>query len=292
MATATIFGVPHYYQFTPARGAAPLVFIHGWLLSQRYWQPIVSQLSSSHPCLTYDLRGFGESRYDLNQFVPGFAPGALAAQASLSPYGLAAYARDLAALIQHLDLPPVWLVGHSLGGSIALWLAHCYPKRVKGIICLNAGGGIYIERDFRRFRQVGEQIVRRRQAWLRHVPLLPLALTRSMVSQPLAYEWGRQRLQDLLVAHPDAALGTLLESTTPAEVHLLPRLVQSLEQPIYFVAGRQDPVMDLKFVNHLAGYLPTAGDGQCPVIALDNCGHMAMVEQPQRVVAILKSLVS
>lgn len=84
MATATVFGVPHYYQLTEARwpcasGASlPLVFIHGWLLSHKYWQPIIDQLSLEHRCLAYDLRGFGESRYGLDSYRPGIPAAAQA----------------------------------------------------------------------------------------------------------------------------------------------------------------------------------------------------------------------
>ncbi|NJL46560.1 MAG: alpha/beta hydrolase [Leptolyngbyaceae cyanobacterium SM2_5_2] len=291
MPTTNVFGVPHYYELIAGQAAMPLVFIHGWLLSHKHWQPLVSQLSPHCPCLVYDLRGFGQSQEKLDQFLPGLPLAAQALKSSTSPYGLAAYARDLAAMLRQLELGPVWLVGHSLGGSIALWAAYCYPEQVKGVICLNAGGGIYLEREFKQFRRVGQQIVRWRSPWWRHLPLLSFALTRATVAQPLAYRWGHQRLKDLLDAHPEAALGSLLESTTETEVHLLPRLVTSLQQPVYFLAGGQDPVMEPKFVNHLAGYLPTACTGQDAVIELANCGHMAMLEQPQVVAKTILDLI-
>ncbi len=291
MATTTIFGVPHHYQFTTEGTGAPFVFIHGWLLSHSYWQPVMHQLVGCYPCLAYDLRGFGESRYHLDRYEPGLPPKAEAIGASDSPYGLAAYARDLAALLKQLNLGPVWLVGHSLGGSIALWTAYCYPELVQGVICLNSGGGIYIERDFQQFRRAGQQIVRWRSPWLGRVPVLPLLLTRMMVAKPLPYHWGWQRCRDMLCAHPAAALGSLLESTTEAEVHLLPRIVSSLTQPVYFITGRQDRVMGPTFVYHLAGYLAATESGSKTVFELDNCGHMAMIEQPQAVVDVLKTMV-
>ncbi|MEA5450549.1 alpha/beta hydrolase [Leptolyngbya sp. CCNP1308] len=290
MALITVFGVPHAYRLTTEGAAPPLVFIHGWLLSQRYWQPIVDVLSTDHPCLTYDLRGFGESSYGLDRYDPDIPAVAQVWGASNSPYGLGAYARDLAGLLEQLNLGPVWLVGHSLGGSIALWMAHCYPQQVQGVVCLNAGGGIYLDREFQQFRQAGRSIVGWRRPWLGQIPLLPLLLTRMMVHQPLAYHWGRDRCRDLLQADPQAALGALLESTTEAEVHLLPRLVASLEQPVHFIAGCQDQVMNLRYVHHLAGYRRAARHGKSPVIELENCGHLAMLEQPHKVTQALRSI--
>ncbi|MGB3202266.1 MAG: alpha/beta hydrolase [Nodosilinea sp.] len=289
MATTTVFGVPHYYYLTETKQAPPLVFIHGWLLSHRYWQPVIDRLAPRYTCLAYDLRGFGESRYGLDQYIPGIPAAAEALGASTSPYGLGAYARDVAALLEQLNLGPVWLVGHSLGGSMALWMAHCYPQQVQGVICLNAGGGIYLEREFRQFRQAGQYIVGWRRSWLRYT-LLPLLLTRMMVYQPLDYGWGRDRCLDLLQADAAAALGSLLESTTEAEVHLLPQVVAALQPPVYFIAGRQDQVMNLRYVHHLAGYSPGARQGQIPVVELDKCGHLAMLEQPDVVAKVLQDL--
>jgi len=291
MATVNLFGVPHYYSLTADGEAVPIVFIHGWLLSHKYWHPIVHALAQSHLCLTYDLRGFGESRYQLQNFQPGIPPRAEALRGSTSPYGLGAYARDLAELLTQLNLGSAWLVGHSLGGSIALWTAYCYPHLVKGVIGLNAGGGIYLEQEFRQFRQLGQHILKFRFPWLRHVPLLPFLFSRSMVSHPLPYRWGAERLNDLLNADPNAALGTLLETTTEDEVHLLPRIVTDLQQPVYFLGGRNDAIMDLKFVSHLAGYHRASGAQGAAVIEIEDCGHMAMLEQPETVTAAIQTAI-
>ncbi len=60
MQTIEILGVPHAYELTtPTASNDVLVFIHGWLLSQQYWQPLIEILASDHRCLSYDLRGFG-----------------------------------------------------------------------------------------------------------------------------------------------------------------------------------------------------------------------------------------
>ncbi|WP_008317764.1 alpha/beta fold hydrolase [Leptolyngbya sp. PCC 6406] len=264
---------PHFYDLTPAiPGAATLVFIHGWVLSHRYWTPITNTLASHYRCLTYDLRGFGAS----NHIPPSVDSG----NGVTPDYGLSAYARDLETLLQKLNLGPVWLVGHSLGGSIALWAAHLWPDRVQGVICVNAGGGIYLPEEFQRFRRAGTQIVRWRSSWLSRIPLLDLGFARMMVAQPLSRQWGRQRLLDLLAAHPEAALGALLASTTEAEVHRLPQVVASLRQPTYFVAGGADPVMEERYVRHLASFHTLFHQEAGNVSVLPHCGHMAMLEQP------------
>lgn len=274
-------GVSCAYELTPPiQSADTLVFIHGWLLSRHYWKPIIERVSGHYQCLSYDLRGFGESRLPpmLDQVLP------------LASYSLASYARDLGVLLEYLDLSNVWLVGHSLGGSIALWGADQLRERVKGVICVNAGGGIYLKEEFERFRAAGRQIVKLRPKWLSWVPFLELAFVRAGTARSLSRAWARQRLIDFVMAHPEAALGALLESTTEVEVHRLPQIVASLEQPVYFIAGAQDPIMEPQYVRHLASFHALFGECGSNVIELQNCGHLAMVEQPEALAQAIQSI--
>ncbi len=63
MATIEILGVRHAYELTnPTTDSHALVFIHGWLLSRGYWQPLIERLAPDYQCLAYDLRGFGQSQ--------------------------------------------------------------------------------------------------------------------------------------------------------------------------------------------------------------------------------------
>ncbi len=276
-----INGVPHLYQLTPPMPSSPvLVFIHGWLLSYQYWQPLIEQLAPHYQCLSYDLRGYGQSQLPVNEAN------------THQDYTPVAYAEDLELLLQKLNLSNVWLIGHSLGGTIALTAAEKLPQRVKGVVCLNAGGGIYLEAEFKRFRAAGEQIVKFRSPWLTRIPGLDWLLGRTQVSRPLGRRWGRQRLIDLTVADGDAALGGLLDSTTEAEVQRLPKVVSQLQQPVYFIAGQQDQVMELQYVYHLAQFHPFAQHGKKNVIEIPNCGHMAMIEQTETVAFHLQYLLN
>lgn len=200
-----------------------------------------------------------------------------------SNYSLAAYAKDLRILLQKLSIEKAWLIGHSLGGSVALWGAHCCEDIVEGAICLNSGGGIYIKEEFERFRAAGQQLIRRRPPWLASLPLIDLFFARIMVARPLSHDWGRQRVLDFVKADEDAALGSLLDSTTEAEVHLLPQLVARLEQPVYFIAGDRDRIMEPKYVRHLASFHRLFSHSDGNVMEIPNCGHLSMIEQPEMV---------
>ncbi len=321
MLTESIRGVPHAYDFIRAQtnsqsveslvGAQTLVFVHGWLLSRAYWHPLVQTLSTDYSCVTYDMRGFGESvrapeqreRQAMQQI--GSSPRSIELPADRTlldlnsgqkietyqapAYSLAAYAKDLESLLDQLGLDEVWLVGHSLGGSIALWAAYLLPERVRGVICINAGGGIYIENEFEKFRTAGQQMLKFRPSWLAQMPLLPRMFSRLMVKQPLSICWGQQRIRDFIRADAQAAKGSLLESTTVEEVYLLPQLISQICQPIHFVTATEDAIMPPRYVQYLASFHSEFENGEI-VSEISNCGHMAMIEQPEAVARIIKSV--
>jgi pimeloyl-ACP methyl ester carboxylesterase len=324
--TVDVLGVPHAYELTPPRdNSVVLVFVHGWLLSREYWQPAIQQLSPHYQCLSYDLRGFGSSQTEsssapnqnllpqisvverLAQSDRSVQPDSIQPSSSnastkssvlepnaiaTSRYAPAAYAQDLTVLLEQLEISNVWLVGHSLGGSISLWAADQMPQKIRGVVCVNSGGGIYLKEEFERFRVAGQQLVKLRPRWLCYLPLLDLPMSRMNVARPLSRHWGKQRLLDWVAAHPEAALGTLLDSTTEAEVHSLPQVVSRLQQPVYFIAGAQDTIMEPQYVRHLASFHISFECCGNNVVEIPDCGHLAMVEQPEAVAAQIQRIVT
>lgn len=285
MPSIKILETPHIYELTTpvANSELPvLVFVHGWLLSRHYWQPVVQLLQSDYQCLLYDARGFGDST----------TLGTNHHSSQPRKYSLHAYAQDLEYLLKDLNIKHAWIIGHSLGGSVALWTADLCPEIIKGVICLNTGGGIYLKEEFERFRNAGKQLVKLRPHWLRYIPFLSFLFSRMMVARPLELKWGRQRVIDFIQADEQAALGALLESTTESEVHLLPQLVSRLTQPVYFVAGEKDRVMELKYVHHLASFHRLFATQESNVFEISNCGHLVMIESPDEVASITRKILN
>ncbi|MBW4505957.1 MAG: alpha/beta hydrolase [Scytonematopsis contorta HA4267-MV1] len=301
MATIEVLGVSHAYELTaPTSSPYALVFVHGWLNSRAYWQPVVKRLSVDFQCLSYDLRGFGESKPKGKSDFNREQPAVTLKQNNLSfftyyvdsyytPY---AYACDLVALLEQLNINKAWLIGHSLGGTIALWSASQMSERVKGVICINSGGGIYLKEAFEQFRNAGQKLLQIRPKWLSQMPLIDLIFARDSVARPLERYWARQRVIDFVSADPEAALGTLFDSTTEEEVNRLPQLVSELKQPIYFIAGVDDKVMEPKYVKHLASFHPLFQYSGENVIEIPECGHLAMLEQPDKVASEIRKIIA
>ncbi|MBK8984846.1 MAG: alpha/beta hydrolase [Chloroflexi bacterium] len=95
----------------------PILFIHGWLGSWRYWWPSMQALSSRHRSFAFDLWGYGDSSKD---------------QAS---YSLASYVEMIDQFVNQLGImKPVTLVGHSLGAVAALQYTNKYPENVEKLV--------------------------------------------------------------------------------------------------------------------------------------------------------------
>lgn len=103
----------------------PLLFLHGWGLTPRSYADALTRLCTAGVrVIAPTLPGFG-----------GSSPLPLRA-------GLSSYSAHVARLIEALDLPqPPFIVGHSLGGGIALHYAHEHPDRVRSLTLVNTVGG-------------------------------------------------------------------------------------------------------------------------------------------------------
>jgi pimeloyl-ACP methyl ester carboxylesterase len=120
------------------------VALHGWLLAGRLWTPLAAALAPRWELWSPDLPGFGQ-----RPRPRGLQP------------NLASYGRWLAAAAQEqAGGRPIVLLGHSLGGSIALHAAPLLGEQLVGVIQIAAGGGVYQPRAFAQVRRGGALFLR------------------------------------------------------------------------------------------------------------------------------------
>lgn len=109
--------------YTDEGEGVSLLFIHGFPLSRGAWSKQVEAFKTSYRVIAPDLRGFGDT----------------SATAGASP--ISRFAEDLHALATHLEAGPVILVGHSMGGYVALAFAKAYPKAVRALALVGTKAG-------------------------------------------------------------------------------------------------------------------------------------------------------
>ncbi|MDY6789276.1 MAG: alpha/beta hydrolase [Candidatus Nanohaloarchaea archaeon] len=97
------------YNFIEGSGT-PLVFLHGWLDLMDSWKPVIDCLELENPVLLYDQRCHGRSE--------------------CSEFTFEGLAEDLESLLDHLGIENAVLIGHSMGGMVALQFAVQNPERV------------------------------------------------------------------------------------------------------------------------------------------------------------------
>jgi pimeloyl-ACP methyl ester carboxylesterase len=108
-------GVPIAYT-VQGRGTPAVVLVHCWACDHTFWDGQVPHLARRHRVVTVDLGGHGRSG------------------GGRADWTIAAFAEDVAAVVRHLDLKEVVLVGHSMGGPVVVETAHRLPGRVVGLV--------------------------------------------------------------------------------------------------------------------------------------------------------------
>ena len=104
-------------------GEGPVVvFIHGILGSQRNWTQLVDLIDDTQRVVVPDLFGHGQS------------------DKPMGDYSLSSHAATLRDLLDRLGIDTVTLVGHSLGGGIAMQFFYLFPERVERLVLVASGG--------------------------------------------------------------------------------------------------------------------------------------------------------
>ncbi len=99
-----------------------VLFLHAAAGNAEMWNSQLSHLVASHRVLALDFRGHGT------------------AVDAEGPYTLTALVDDIHRIVEDRELAPVVLVGHSMGGLIALEFARRFPDRVEGLLLLDPAG--------------------------------------------------------------------------------------------------------------------------------------------------------
>ncbi|MFJ2901008.1 MULTISPECIES: alpha/beta fold hydrolase [unclassified Streptomyces] len=116
----TVHGYRRAYRMA---GTGPaLVLIHGIGDSSATWADLIPRLARTHTVIAPDLLGHGAS------------------DKPRADYSVAAYANGVRDLLTALGIESATLVGHSLGGGVAMQFAYQFPERTERLILVSAGG--------------------------------------------------------------------------------------------------------------------------------------------------------
>lgn len=238
-------------------GAPPLLLVHG--LGQNGftdWLPVMAALARRHQVLAVDLPGFGYSS------LP---------QAKLSPTHLA---RVLDALLARRQQRPLTVIGHSLGGAVALRLAADFPQRVAALVLVDAAGILH-RTAFSKHATIGQlpsegwpEAMKEPAARLRDLGHILVERLFGLPFDPTEVLRANEWLWPLVLrdrASINAALA-LVDEDFSAIVHTLP-------QPVHLIWGEADTVAPLRTGELLLRRLPRA-----QLSTLPGVGHVPMAQ--------------
>jgi 3-oxoadipate enol-lactonase len=259
MPTLALDGTDLYYEDDGA--GVPVLLVHGMGLDARMWADQVEALDSDCRLIRPDLRGFGRSPRD-----------------PLIPYS---HTDDLVALLDHLGIDEVVLVGLSMGGMIALELVLAHPDRIRSLVLLDSvvdevPFDADIAADYGKVRpaMASEGIAAARRCflacgWFGPAKRDPRVAARlhAMVDGYGGSDWAND--------DPHTERGPVYQR------------LGELDLPTTVVAGELEVPSFLEMARLMSQQIPNARH-----VVIPDAGHMVNMEAPEAVNALLHEVVS
>ncbi len=228
------------------KGDTALIFLHGWCGDREYWKHQVGPFSKKYRVITLDQAGHGQSGTNRKKWTVN---------------GLA---KDVETLVKKLDLKRVILIGHSMGGPVALLAAKRMPSKVVAVI----GVDTLNNAEFKPPKEVGKKFLKSFASDFKGTMRMGLAGMLHKDTDPKLTKWLTTR-----AAAQDKKMALALMKDLMAADHKV--LLKNANVPV-------------RCVNSGGGYTfftPTAikinkkyADYDAAII--DEVGHYPMLEKP------------
>ncbi len=251
------------YFVTATGNGRPLALLHGFTGSSANWEVVTAVLAPHFRVIAIDLLGHGRT----------------ASPPDPTRYQMEKAAADVTEIIQHtlsaFSAPLRFnLLGYSMGGRLALYIALHYPHLIQSLILESASPGLAVEAERAARRQRDNALADRIErdgipAFVDFWEKLPLWESQKQLPDEKRLALRRQRLQN----NPTGLANSLRGMGTGVQPSLWSRLGE-LEMPVLLLAG----ALDEKFVGinrQMAAQMPTA-----QLAVVPDAGHIVHLERP------------
>jgi pimeloyl-ACP methyl ester carboxylesterase len=235
-------------------GGPPVVLVHGWLSSSRIWEQVANRLTQRFTVYTLDLSGFGDS------------------DKPISGYGIRYGSRLLYAFCAHFGITRTAVIGHDIGGAMAVKLAADHPDLVGRLVLVGTPAN-------------ENQIDLPTLLWLATLPVVgPVFYTLGRFLRPLRKLWMRpfvfdpedlteEVVDDAGKSTPAALSKTLGVTRREIARGRLVRQAGIIKVPVLVVVGEEDQIVDPQATDNWSRALPAE------IVFLNECGHLPMLER-------------
>ena len=230
-----------------------LVFLHGFIESREIWTDFTRALPAAYPFFAPDLLGHGANT----------APAA--------NYSMRAQADYVVEQLQQQQIEKAVLVGHSMGGYVALALAEKHPELVAGLCLLNSSALADTEEKKQNREKNIDFIERHGVEKFMNTFVRPLFAPAHRDSMPEQL----RMLEDIGKATPQQTfIGGLRAMATRADrTHVL----REAKFPVLVIAGKEDLAVPFEQSVEVAQLAPVTY-----ALFLGEVGHLAYLEAPER----------
>jgi pimeloyl-ACP methyl ester carboxylesterase len=249
-----------------------IVLIHGVTSSSDTWSAVVPALSKRHTVLVPDLLGHGASAKPRGD------------------YSMGAFASGVRDLMLALDIPRATVIGHSLGGGVAMQLAYQFPARVERLALVSSGGlGRSVHPLLRAAALPGSELV---LPLLTHARLLDAGRMAGRALGRLGMRLGTDAAE---MARGHASLGdgesrsafihTLRASIGPGgqRVDARDRLYLAERVPTLIVWGDGDPIIPVSHGRRAHELMPHSR-----LEVFEGAGHFPHIDEPRRFASLIQ----
>ncbi|WP_235738939.1 alpha/beta fold hydrolase [Nocardioides alcanivorans] len=258
-------------------GSGPaLLLVHGLGCDHTTWAPVVEGLARNHTVIAPDLLGHGLS------------------DKPRADYSIAAYANGMRDLLSVLDIESATVVGHSLGGGVAMQFAYQFPERTERLVLVGAGGlGPEVTPLLRAITLPGVQhlLAVGGLPGIRH---LGAAALRGLGSTSLPGTRDLGEIATIVDSFADRGTRTAVRQVTRSVIDWRGQYVTMADRaylvgdlPVCVVWGRDDLVLPVAHAEVAHRLVPSAR-----VEVLPRSGHFPHRDHPERFVRLVQDFVA
>lgn len=241
------------------KGEHTICLIHGYLESMEVWEHFAGQLGKSYRVITLDLPGHGLADWGNREII-----------------SVDFMAEVVNAVLEKANVDTCTVVGHSMGGYVAVALAELYPERVSGLVLFHSSANADTpeKREFR-LREIAAIEAGKKEL------LSTINPGRGFATENRAkFQETIDELAEQIMMTEDAAIVATLRGLMERPDRST--FFASSPKPRLMIFGRDDSYIPVSTAEALTAANPTA-----QVAWLDHSGHMGFVEQPIRSKEIL-----
>lgn len=242
----------------------PIVLLAGFPLARDIWDTCVELLARGHRVVRPDLRGVGASS------IPD------------GPYLMELLAADVAAILDALGIERATIVGHSVGGYVALAFARMFTERIArfGLVCSRLNADTPEQAAAR--QELADRVELERTIEPVIEAYLPrLFAPRTLRERPALFESARA------IARRNDPRGAAALLRGMALRNASDDIAPDLKMPMVMVAGAADAVIPVDEAHAIATAFPRGRLALC-----ERSGHLPMLEEPGALTEALERLLS